>query len=279
VTLVRTGAPGGGHPLTDYERRVLQELHDWKHPPVTFRSRAADMIELGIDQIASRLPVGFLDQMIRRGLPALNRVASTTAVDAFVLAAYRRKGHPHVRSRDDIAALCLEDVERVVGTKRFAELVKGAGEGGVAGFYGAAGAAVDVPALLALALRSVNVFAYSYGFDPTTDEGRAYALSVIDASAALGTKAKQVTRAGVGFGQRMVGKEITQRLLEHLPARLMVRLAAMSSPKAAPVAGAATGAAFNAWFLQSVAVHARMAYRQKFLERRHGPEVLEAHGL
>jgi hypothetical protein len=279
VTLVRTGRPGDGHALTDYERRVLHELHDWKHPPVTFRSRAAETIELGIDQIASRLPVGFVDQMIRRGLPALNRVASRTAVDEFVLATYRRKGHAHVRSLDDIAALSLEDVERVVGTRRFAELVKGAGEGGVAGFYGAAGAAVDVPALLALALRSVNVFAYSYGFDPTTDEGRAYALSVIDASAALGTKAKQVTRSGVGFGQRMAGKEITQRLLEHLPARLMVRLAAMSSSKAVPIAGAATGAAFNAWFLRSVAVHSRMAYRQKFLERRHGPEVLEAYGL
>jgi hypothetical protein len=114
--------------------------------------------------------------------------------------------------------LSLEDVERVVGKKRIVEMVKAAGEGGVAGFYGAAGAVVDVPALLALALRSFNVFAYSYGFDPTTDPGRAHALSVIDASASLGTKAKQVTRASVGFGQRMAGKEITQRLLEYLPA-------------------------------------------------------------
>jgi hypothetical protein len=272
VTLVRTE---GDHPLTDYERRALQELYDWKHPPVTMRTRAADVIERGIEQIAARLPVGFLDQLIRRGLPTLNRVASMTAPEAVVLATYRRKGHEHVQSLADIAALSLEDVEKVVGTKRFGEIVKGAGEGGVAGFYGAAGAAADVPALLGLALRSVNVFAYSYGFDPTTDEGRAYALSVIDASAALGTRAKQVTRAGVG----MAGKEMTQRLLEHLPRRLMVRLAAMSSPKAAPIAGAATGAAFNAWFLQSVAVSARFAYRQKFLERRHGPEVLEAYGL
>ena len=104
-------------------------------------------------------------------------------MDDFVLAAYRRKGHEQVRSLGDIAALSLEDVERVVGAKRFQEVIKGAGEGALAGFYGAAGAAVDVPALLALALRSVNVFAYSYGFDPTTDEGRAYALSIIDASA------------------------------------------------------------------------------------------------
>jgi EcsC protein family len=276
VTLVPAG---GDDAVTDYERRALQELYDWKHPPDTWRARAADQLERGIEEIAARLPMGPLEGMLERGLPILNRVAAMTAPEALILAAYRRKGHAQVRSLQDIAALGLEDVERVVGTKRFAELVKGAGEGGVAGFYGAAGAAADVPALLGLALRSVNVFAYSYGFDPTTEEGHAYALSVIAASAALGGKAKQVTRAAVGFGRRIAGKEITQRLLERLPRELMVRLAAMSTPKAAPLAGAATGAAFNAWFLQSVAVHARFAYRQKFLERRHGPELLEAYGL
>jgi hypothetical protein len=270
---------GGDRSLTDYERKVLRELYDWKHPPDTWRTRTADQMERGIELIAARIPTGPLDEMLDRGLPVLNRVATATAPEALVLAAYRRKGYGHVRSLADIAALGLEDVERVVGTKRFAELLKGAGEGGVTGFYGAAGAAADIPALLGLALRSVNVFACSYGFDPTTDEERAHALSVIAASAALGTKAKQVTRAAVGFGERMAGKEITQRLLERLPKRLMVRIAAMSSSKAAPVAGAATGAAFNAWFLQNVAVQARFAYRQRFLARRHGPAVLEAYGL
>jgi hypothetical protein len=59
---------------------------------------------------------------IARGLPALNRVASMTVVDVFVLAAHRRKSHVHLRSLDDIAALSLEDVERAVGTRPFAEL-------------------------------------------------------------------------------------------------------------------------------------------------------------
>jgi hypothetical protein len=45
-----------------------------------------------------------------------------------------------------------------------------------------------------------------------------------------------------------------------------------------PRAGTVTGAAFNAWLLRSVAIHARMAYRRKFLERGDGPEVLEAYG-
>ena len=53
MTLARAGDPADRRPLTDYERRVLQELYDWKHPAVTFRTRAADVIELGIDQIAS----------------------------------------------------------------------------------------------------------------------------------------------------------------------------------------------------------------------------------
>jgi hypothetical protein len=184
-----------------------------------------------------------------------------------------------VRSLDDIAALSLEEVESVVGTKRFREIVKGAAEGGIAGFSGVPGAAADVPVLLGLALRTVNVFAYSYGFEPSTKEERAYALSVIAASAALGTRSKQVARAAIAFGERMASKEIAQKALARLPRKLIARLAAMSTSKAVPIAGAVTGAAFNAWFLQRVAVHARLAYQQRFLERRHGPELLKAYGL
>lgn len=265
--------------LTDYERTALEELFDWKHPPDTRRSRIGDRLETTVEQIASRLPTRLIDELFDRAMPILNRAANLTAPDALVLAAYRRRGHAHVRSLDHITGLSLEEVERVVGTKRLREIVKGVGEGGVAGFYGVPGAAADVPALLGLALRTVNVFATSYGFDPSSNEERAFALSVVAASAALGTKAKQVTRAAIAFGERMASKEIVQKLLERLPRQLIVRLAAMNTSKAAPIAGAATGAVFNAWFLQSVAVHARFAYRQRFLERRHGRKLLEAYGL
>ena len=269
----------GDNALTDYERRALQELYDWKRPPDTWKSRIGDRLERIIEQIAARLPTKLADDIFDRAMPILNRAANLTAPEALVLAAYRRRGYTHVRSLDDIAGLSLEEVERVVGTKRLREVVKGAGEGGVAGFYGVPGAAADIPALLGLALRSVNVFASSYGFDPTTDEERAYALSVVAASAALGTEAKQVTRAAIAFGERMASKEIVQTLLERLPRQLIVRLAAMNTSKVAPLIGAGTGAVFNGWFLQRVAVHARFAYRQRFLERRHGPELLEAFGL
>lgn len=265
--------------LTDYERRALQELYRWKHPRETWKSRRADKLESAIDHVAARLPTKIIDELFERGMPIINRAANLTTPPGLIFAGYRRNGHSDVESLDDIAALSLQDVERVVGTKRVREILKGAGQGGVTGFYGAPGAAADVPTPLALALRNVNVFAYSYGFDPTTDEERAYALSVIAASAALGTKAKQVTRAAIAFGERMASKEIVQKLVERLPRELIARLAAMNTSKAAPIAGAATGAAFNGWPLQNVAVHARLAYRQRFLERRHGPELLQAYGL
>lgn len=133
--------------------------------------------------------------------------------------------------------------------------------------------------LLGLALRNVNVFAYSYGFDPTNEGERVYALSIIQASAALGTNAKQVSRGAIAFGKKMASKEIAQRLLQQLPRQLLVRLTAMSTTQALPIAGAVTGATFNSWLLQNVAVHARFAYRQRFLERRYGAELLEAYGL
>ena len=265
--------------LTDYERRVLQELYDWKHPPDTRLSRIGDRVERTIEQIAARLPTTLIDELVQRALPILNGAATLTVPEALVLASFHRNGHSSVQSLEDIAALSLEEVETVVGTKRMREVLKGSTEGGVAGFYGLPGAVADVPVLLGLALRSVNVFAASYGFAPTTDEERAHALSVVAASAALGARTKQVSRAAIAFGGQIAGKEIVQKLLERLPRELIVRLAALNTSKAAPLAGAVTGAAFNGWFLQSVAVHARFAYRQRFLERHHGPELLEAYGL
>ncbi len=277
---MRAMTPGDdGNALTEYERRALRELYDWKHPPETVWSRNADRVEEIFEQIASRLPTKLIDELFERSMPILNRAANLTAPEALILATYRRRGHANVRSLDHIAALSLEDVEGVAGTKRLREILKGISEGGFAGFYGAPGAVADVPALLGLALRNVNVFAYSYGFDPSTEEQRAYILSVIAASAAVGTKAKKVTRAAIAFGEKAAGREIVQQLLERLPRQLIGRLTAMNTSKVAPIAGAVTGAAFNGWFLRSVAVHARFAYRQRFLERRHGPELLEAYGL
>lgn len=267
-----------GDALTAYERRALRELYDWKHPADTRRSRVGDRLEQVVSRISSQLPTGWVDEILERGLPIMNRAANATVPEAVILAGHRRHG-ADVRSLDDIAGLSLEEVERVVGTKRLREILKGFGEGGVTGFYGAPGAAADIPVLLGLALRNVNVFAYSYGFDPTNEDERAYALSIIQASAALGTSAKQVSRGAIAFGKNMASKEIAQRLLQQLPRQLLVRLIAMSTSKALPIAGAVTGATFNSWLLRNVAVHARFAYRQRFLERRYGPELLEAYGL
>ena len=265
--------------LSDYERKALEELYRWKNPPQNWRTRAADRVERAIEVAASRLPTKLVDDLFERALPLLNAAARQTTSEKLVLAAFQRRGHPGVRGLGDVASLTLEDVERVAGTKRWRELGKGVGEGGVTGFYGAPGAAADVPLVLGLALRHTNVCAYSYGFDPTTDDEQAYALSVVAASAAVGTQAKQLTRAALAFGEKMAGKEIAQKLLQRLPRELVMRIAAMNTSKAAPVAGAFTGAALNGWFLQNVAVQARFAYRQRFLERRHGPALLEAYGL
>jgi hypothetical protein len=53
----------------------------------------------------------------------------------------------------------------------------------------------------------------------------------------------------------------------------------LSSPKMAPVLGALTGGSFNAWYLRGVVRTARFAYRERFLLRRHGADVLQAFGL
>jgi hypothetical protein len=47
----------------------------------------------------------------------------------------------------------------------------------------------------------------------------------------------------------------------------------------APIVGALSSASFNAWYLQAVTSTARMAYRERFLRRKYGADLLAAYGL
>lgn len=269
--------------LTAYEKAVLLELQAWKSPPRTWRSRAGDRVDGALDGLAGLLPTGFLAAVVTRALPMLNEAARITVPEDLVVAAYRRAGFEQVHRPGDVAQLGLADADRVTGDRRMREALKGAAEGAGLGWLGLPAVPADVAALTVLALRTVNHHALLYGFDVSAPAERAYALQILDASTALGRNAKTVSRAAVsGLGRGIAGRETglgISRLLARLPERVVARATVLSSPKAAPVVGALTGGSFNAWYLRGVAGTARLAYRERFLLRRHGPDVLQAFGL
>lgn len=270
--------------LTPYDRRALEELYGWKHPTATRRARAADRAERLLDEIAERLPLGLVDEVVKRLMPVVNQGVGATVSPEMILWRYRQQGHTDVRTASDISLLTLEDAERVVGKKRLREAVRGAGQGAATGWYGALGIPADIAALTALALRCSAVFAYSYGFDASTKAERARALAVLNHTSSFGPKAKRASLASLDklaadLAGRQGARQAAARLLQRLPRVLAVRMTVLSTDNAVPGIGALTSGGFNAWFLRSVAVNARFEYRERFLERRYGPDLLDAYGL
>lgn len=183
----------------------------------------------------------------------------------------------------EIAGLDLEVVDEAAGSKRLQEGTIGGVEGLAAGFYGGFALAADVAGVMLLSMRAVQSRALVYGFDPASDEELAFMLSVLDAASRLGPESKTAARAGISMASRNLARPAVKRgieeALERLPKALTARFVAMKSESVAPVLGALTSGSFNAWYLQAVTATARQAYRERFLRRKHGDDLLAAYGL
>lgn len=269
--------------LSLYDEEVLRELHAWKNPERTLLGRTGDRLERAIKRLTDRVPTRLIENVLGWVLPRLRDLTWRATSRDRVMRAYQRAGRD-VDSIEQIAELSLRRADLVAGDKRLLEGAVAGAEGAAAGFFGGWTLAADVAGVMLLSMRAVQSRALVYGFDPSRDEELAFVLQVLDAASRLGPDSKGKARAGVSLvGKRMANRAIVKRtieqVLQRLPKQLTVRFAAMKSESVVPVLGSVTSASFNAWYLQAVTHTARMAYRERFLRRRYGDDVLSAYGL
>lgn len=269
--------------LSAYDERVLEELLAWRSPPSTRKGRMADRLETGVERVMRFVPTRLVERVLEWLMPRMRDLTWRATSRDLVLRAYRRRGTA-IDSIDEIATLDLETVDAVAGDKRFHEGAVAGAEGAAAGFFGGWTIAADIAGVMLLSIRAVQSRALVYGFDPSDDEELAFALHILDASSRLGPQSKAAARTGMSkVAERMAGNVVVERglqaALERLPAQLTTRFAAMKSESAAPIIGSVTSASFNAWYLQAVTHAARMAYRERFLRRKYGDDLLAAYGL
>ena len=155
--------------------------------------------------------------------------------------------------------------------------------GGAAGAFGALGLALDVPATITLALRTVRLIGLCYGFGADTDAERVHILDVLQLAGANSVKEKseaieRLSKDRADFdgtdwqkivqltGQTSGSMAATRRVAATLGVNLSTRKVA----QLAPVVGAAVGAGVNAAFLNDVAAAARFAYRERWLQTNEG---------
>jgi len=243
----------------------------------------ADRAERTADRLVSVVPTKLIEKAVGVLMPRVAKVTTLATSQSLTVKAYGRAGCD-VRTLEDIARLPLEKVEAVAGDKRLQEGFAAAAEGGLAGFFGGPALVADIAACSLLAIRAAQSRALVYGFDPKEERELAFVLSILDAASRLGPASKQSARRGLAataaaVARRQAAKVALDRLLERLPKQVVARLAALKSESAIPVVGAVTSASFNGWYLQAVTRTAQMAYRERFLRRTYGDDLLMAFGL
>ena len=196
---------------------------------------------------------------------------------------FRRVGYSKVECLGDIGALHIESIDKTIGC--LATKYKGLAlaEGMGAGLVGMAGLALDIPSLITLNLRAIGEYATYYGFDIDQPVGKLFALQIMGLVSSPTDVAKNIAMAQLKSIARDVAKRRTwQQLEKHTLVKIIqeiaktlgIRLTKVKLAQALPVVGAAVGGGYNVYFTTQVCDAAYYLYRERFLSRKFGPNII-----
>jgi hypothetical protein len=256
----------GGQAVTDeaYLRGVLEEQDAYRAAQPALLPRAIRGFARPVSMLTHRLVPAEAVELVIRG------------ADWAASASIRRAAIDH-----DFADLRACDAA-AAEIRRWA-LGYAVTGGGAAGAFGALGLAVDVPATITLALRTVRLTGLCYGFGADTDAERVFILDTLELAGANGTAEKRAALARLAkdrtdlpadsWGRivRLTGQTAgAQSAAKRVAAVLGVNLSTRKAAQLAPFVGAAIGAGVNAAFQNDVAAAARHAYRERWLQVNEG---------
>lgn len=151
--------------------------------------------------------------------------------------------------------------------------------GGAAGAFGALGLIADVPATVALALRTIRLTGLCYGFGADTEAERIHILDILQLAGANSPDQRRDAIDRLAEGRAAMENDDWQKIArlagqttgsvaatKRVATTLGVNLSTRKVAQIAPVLGAAVGAGVNAAFQNDVADAAQFAYRARWLE-------------
>jgi len=155
-------------------------------------------------------------------------------------------------------------------------------EGAGTGAFGILGVAVDVPAVITLALRTIHKTGVCYGYECKTEFDKKCVLGILAVSAANSVSEKvgaiatlrtiHVTIQKVTW-KKMAEKAAKDRLskeaaivgVKNLAKQLGINITKRRALTAIPIIGAAVGGSANGWYIKEVGWAARRFYQERWL--------------
>lgn len=320
------------HGLDPYEQEAWDEIQAYKRSRLSARARQlvprgvrTRAVELGgrlrdsrvgetVSDSWQQLQDSYLDKVVEGAGAAIGDLGASLVPTTAVARAYAKHG-TSITSLDEILALDLRLVDRVMPRLGRRYAAGSATEGALAGFiagggsvFAAGGAttggvgaapglavvstalATDVAATITSSVVLAGHYGAYCGFDVDTDDPReqAFLLGVLGAASAGSMAAKdlaftQTRQLAMMIVRRATWSDLSEKaitkVVQQIFKRLSVRLTKQKFGQALPVAGAGIGAGLNYQLLRRVGNDARMLYRERFLIEKYAtqPEAVDIH--
>ena len=259
--------------LTKYEKTQVGEIRKWKVEEPTVMSKALGIILSPVTWLVNKI----IPEAAIRGVLDFSSSAAEWLTDTKDIV--RDAG---VSSIADLKAHDFEKSDGLANEVHNWAIGIGAAEGGASGAVGLPGMAVDIPAIIVLALRTIHKVGVCYGFEVQTKHDREFVLAILAASGANDMKEKIAALSTLRAIEVAITKETWKALaqkatssqmgkeagvigIKNLAKQLGINLTKRKALQAIPVIGAVVGASVNGWYIKEVGWAARRAFQERWL--------------
>jgi phosphohistidine swiveling domain-containing protein len=258
---------------TDYESQQISEIELWMNHPPDILSRVADgVLAPGTGLVARVVPEGAILAALDLGNAAGQTLSRYQSI----------KKHAGVSHYSELLRSTLEECDRLAATERHWAMGLAAAEGALTGAAGIHGLPLDIPAVVAMAMRAIHTTGLCYGFELKSDGDRQLAVAILSASGANNMKEKVAALAYLKNLNARFAKEAFERMAAEanesafsqqavmltakaLAEQLGMNFARRKLAQAVPFLGAGIGATVNAWYLHDVCHAARRTFQERWL--------------
>lgn len=259
---------------TDYEKTQIKAINEWQRREPSLLSQASISLLTPLNWVAEKLiPEAAMMTAIELAFQA---GSSLTQPDAW-------KDSVGIHSLDELQA-DLERCDKLQTKEANFAIGVAAAEGGALGACGLPGMALDLPAIITLAMRCIQMSALCYGIDLNLLGGKKIAFQILAMSGSNSVQEKMTAQAALRSIQVNLSRETFRKMAikatentfstqsailtaRNLARQLGVNLTKRKMVQMVPVIGAGIGAAVNAWYIAEVSESAKRTFQEIWLRR------------
>ena len=259
--------------LTEYEEKQITAIDEWKKQEPGVVSKVTGVVSAPLAFITRKV---IPEAAMKAVLNGANSAGEFLADEGDIC----RDGN--VNSITELLHKDLRTSDRLADEVHDWAIAMAGAEGGAAGAAGVVGIALDIPAVLTLALRTIHKIGLCYGYRANNKEDRDYVLGILSAAGANSQAEKNEAlialrtvyvivqkqtwkKIGEKAAEKRFGSEAAIIAVKNLCKQLGINFSKRKAMQVIPVVGGAIGAAVNADFIRDVGYAARRSYQERWL--------------